>query len=214
MSPFGLLVPARCLACRAVGPPPLCPDCDTTLEPDGVLHHLTPGAATLAAWAYTGALPDAIKAVKTGGLREGAQALAGLLPVPDVGCPVTWVPAPRARRRRRGLDLPQVLAGPTAVRLLDRLGDPPEQPDLDARQRRAAQAGTFRARGPVPPRVVLVDDVRATGSTLLAAAGALRRAGARRVLCLTLAAAAGPPSAPGRRYGPGAGAASAWAPTW
>ena len=77
MSPFGLLVPARCLACRAVGPPPLCPDCDTTLEPDGVLHHLTPGAATLAAWAYTGALPDASKAVKTGGLREGAQALAG-----------------------------------------------------------------------------------------------------------------------------------------
>lgn len=219
VTPFGLLVPPRCLACATVlrhqqtrTPPPLCGTCADGLEPDGEPHRLDRHVRTVAAHAYVGPLAVAIKQVKTGGLREGARALASLLVLPDLGCPVTWVPAPPGRRRRRGLDLPQVLAGPHARALLARTTDPPEQPDLDATQRLAAQHGTFRATTALRGPVVLVDDVRATGATLLAAATTLRQAGASRVLAVTLAAAGGPPSAV-RRRGRGSSAAGS-APTW
>jgi len=49
--------------------------------------------------------------------------------------------------------------------------------------------GTFAGRGPVPGRVVLVDDVYTTGATVGAAASALRAAGARRVDVVTFARA-------------------------
>jgi predicted amidophosphoribosyltransferase len=50
-------------------------------------------------------------------------------------------------------------------------------------------AGAFRATGRVSRRVALVDDVYTTGSTVAAAASALRRAGARRVEVVTFARA-------------------------
>ena len=193
-----LLVPRRCLACVAIGAIPFCPDCADELEPDGTLHRLGPRTATVGAFAYAAQLSTAIKAVKTEGLREGADALARLLDLPN-GHPVTWVPAPSRRKRRRGLDLPERLAGPTAIRLLTRIGRPPEQPDLGAAERLTAQQGTFAATQRVTGPIILVDDVRATGATMLAAAEALLDAGASRVLGVTLAASGGPPSVGRRR---------------
>lgn len=214
-----LLLPPRCLACAALlapcrprPPAPLCEACEAGLQPDGEGHVLAPGVVAVAAFAYADPLARAIKRVKTDALREGARALAGLVPLPAAAVR-TWVPAPPSRRRRRGLDLAQVLAGPGAHPLLASARRRPDQPDLDAAGRRAAAVGGYRAVGPVPPAVTLVDDVRATGATLLAAATALRGAGARRVLAVTLAASAGPPSAGGRPDPPaprGPGSAAAW----
>jgi predicted amidophosphoribosyltransferase len=202
-----LLLPPRCLACGRVGAEPLCPGCDGRLVPDGEGHELAPGVVAVAPFAYADPLAAAIKRVKTDALRAGAAALAALLaPHLPTATPRTWVPAPAARRRRRGLDLPEHLAGRDAVRLLRATGERADHGHLGAAARRAGVVGAYAAVAPVPPAVVLVDDVRATGATLQAAAAALRGAGARRVLAVTLAAAPGRPSAAATPAGPRADA--------
>lgn len=191
-----LLIPPRCLACATAGEEPLCAACAIQLVPDDEGHELRDGVIAVAAYVYDDPIATAIKRVKTDALRSGARGLAGLLAphLPRAGTR-TWVPAPAARRRRRGLDLPEVLAGPAAARLLVATTDRPDQGDLDAAARRRSAVGGYAVTGPVPPSVVLIDDVRATGATLLAAATALRDAGAKRVLAVTLAASPGQPSA-------------------
>lgn len=191
-----MLIPPRCLACRAFGCEPFCHSCRDELTTDDQGHELMPGVIAVAAFVYQDPIAVAIKRVKTDALRSGARALAGLLsPHVPAGAPRTYVPAPASRRRRRGLDLPQVLAGEDALRLLRNTRARTDQGELDARARRRSAVGAFTAEGVVPPSIVLVDDVRATGATLLAAALALRRGGARRVVAIALAASAGAPSA-------------------
>lgn len=166
------------------------------LVPDDEGHELRDGVVAVALYVYDHPISTAIKRVKTDALRAGARGLAGLLaPHLPSAAAITWVPAPRRRRRRRGLDLPELLAGPLATRMLVASRDRPDQGELDAPTRRRSAIGGYAVIAPVPPTVMLVDDVRATGATLLAAATALRQAGARRVLAITLAASPGPPSA-------------------
>ena len=84
-------------------------------------------------------------------------------------------------------ELPELLAGMAAVPMLRRTVQRPDQTELSPAERRVSPQGCFVATGEVPPDVVLVDDVRTTGGTALAASGALLAAGARRVLVATLA---------------------------
>lgn len=72
---------------------------------------------------------------------------------------------------------------PVAPRLLIRLRHTQAQSELTAAQRRVNVLGAFsvQVRQPLPQHVALLDDVMTTGSTLAAAAQALKAAGVQRV---------------------------------
>ncbi len=113
---------------------------------------------------------------------------------------VTWAPLHPKRKKRRGYDQAELLArrvGEAAALpvapTLEKIRAAGEQSRLQSEEdRRANIAGAYR---PLPGidlsgrRVVLVDDVVTTGSTLGECAACLRSAGAEAVVGLTLARA-------------------------
>ena len=123
-----------------------------------------------------------------GDFRGGADGLA------------TWVPLHPKRRKRRGYDQAELLArraaelcGIPAEATLEkvRVTDVQSQQAVEA-DRRANVEGAYRALPGLDltgQRVVLVDDVVTTGSTLTQCAACLRSAGAAAVVGLTFAQA-------------------------
>lgn len=165
---------------------------------------------------YSGNLRAAILGVKFQRRNRLGRALGKLLaPVWDAVCErgeaneLVLVPVPLhpSRERERGFNQAEALAEGLHRTLARAAGAPP--PRLERRLLRRTRAtapqtglslsarqdnvrGVFEV---TPPRelrdkaVVLVDDVMTTGATLSACAAALKRAGARRVVALTLARA-------------------------
>ena len=190
-----LLAPTGCAACDEPVPPNtlFCRTCAVTVEKTS-----THGA--LGAFTYGGAVADAVRRFKFQSrpdlIARFAPALAPLVP-PDVDL-VVPVPLHPTRLVQRGYNQSALLARPVAKarglpflpRALERVRDTPMQSTLDREERlanleRAFAARDFRRlRG---RRVLLVDDVRTTGSTLRACAGALHEVGARHVVPLVLA---------------------------
>jgi predicted amidophosphoribosyltransferase len=131
---------------------------------------------------------------------------------------VTWVPLARARKAERGFDQARALALVVARELdlparglLRRVGRTDPQAKRTGAERREAMRGRFApaavAGPPVPPRVLLVDDVLTTGATAAACADALTSAGAREVSVLAAARAF-----PGRSYTRVGSRAGLWLP--
>lgn len=180
-----ILAPPRCLACGARGAD-LCAACRRALPwLDG-----DAGAAV----AYDGPARQLVAALKFRNHRRAARVMAAQIVacVPLAGDVLVPAPAHPSRVRRRGHDQAVTLAralsartGLPVAQLLRRAGPATRQVGA-ARAQRLRQVHVT-ARGPAPPRCVLVDDVRTTGATLDACARALRAAGAIDVLSVTYA---------------------------
>ena len=210
-----LLLPQRCVACARPGSqlcdrcrdairrlrPPVCARCGSPVAWPVQRCRECSGrrlafAAARAAVAYDDVVRPLVAAWKERGLRRFAVTAAELvseeLPVPRAAA-LTFVPPDPDRRLERWHHPPEALARELGRRwelpvlpLLRRTTAAPRQRGLDLASRRRNVAGAFVA-APAPARVCLVDDVYTTGSTVSAAASALRRAGARHVEVVTFA---------------------------
>lgn len=195
-----MLLPTVCPVCGRPGSAP-CQPCRAALPPAPALPPPPGLAACAAVMAYQGAGRELVARLKyrnaRSSLRWLADEMAALVSAggadADAGVDiVSWAPTSATRRRHRGFDQGRLLALALArrlrlpcVRTLRRRGGPSQT----GRSRAARLAGPafVVARTPVPPRVLLVDDVVTTGATLAAAAAQLRRAGAKEVRAVVAA---------------------------
>lgn len=161
-------------------------------------------------FAYEGAVGDAIRAAKYRGMAWGAAAvgerLCGALrgrwtDLFPVGFRPTIVPVPirPAKYFRRGFNLPALVArsvarltgwpfDPLALR---RVGVLRPQAGLSLPERRANVRGAFAAPpGRIAPaEALLLDDVYTSGATVAECARALKTAGSRHIVVVTVARA-------------------------
>lgn len=111
---------------------------------------------------------------------------------------ITWVPLSRKRLKKRGYDQAMLLAmsaalklDDVAVELLRKHTDVPAQSGVgSAEKRRANISGVYEVvdeelvRG---KRILLIDDIITTGSTLSECSKTLKYSGAEEIVCCTLA---------------------------
>lgn len=168
------------------------------------MHEPLPIDRIVTPWRFGGALAIAIRRLKFAGATHVARSLAPLwaplvaAAVAELDGIVVPVPLHWRRRMHRGFDHTWLIARHACalagvsppVPALRRIFAAPPQSTLPAIDRAANVEGGFAARANISGRaVVLLDDVVTTGSTLGAAAAALRDAGATRIVGVAIARA-------------------------
>ena len=153
------------------------------------------------AYVYEGAARRLIRRLKYESVRSAAVPLARKMVYLPSGEEEIIVPVPTDKRRElsRGFNQSALLAGHIGqelgmqvVHALRRVEHRKPQTGLSARERRKNLIGCMAADERVSgKRVLLVDDVYTTGSTVAEAARALRKAGAKSVGVFTAARAIG-----------------------
>jgi predicted amidophosphoribosyltransferase len=212
-----LVFPRRCVVCSVPGAA-LCPACSGSLPRLAVPLCGRCGApvawpvarcrecsgrrlafaSARAAVAYDAGVRSLVSAWKERGLRDLASPAAAIVaetvPRPSAGV-ITFVPADGDRSLKRGHHPPARLARELGRRwdlpvraLLGRTRPLRPQRGLARGERRRNVRGAFRASA-ARGKVLLVDDVYTTGSTVSAASTALRAAGAASVEVVTFARA-------------------------
>ena len=185
----------RCAACDA-------PSRANTVFCPGCANAVERTRDACAPFVYGGPIAAAISRFKYTPVPELARPLGELLAREteafsfDVDA-VVPVPLHVSRLLERGFNQAALLAAPVSrvlgvphlARALERTRATEKQAELDRKARLQNVASAFRARTRVPPRILLVDDVRTTGATQNACAAALRAAGCTEVHCLVLAIA-------------------------
>lgn len=209
-----LLFPPKCPFCgRVLDRAGICPDCAGALPWTDVAHALweiADGLVCCAPLWYEGMAREGILRFKFQGGSAAALPLGALTAqcaaerLSGAFDAVTWAPVGPKRLRRRGYDQAELLAraacrlwGVRPVRMLRKTADTPAQSGLEgAAARRANVQGVYapeKGAEIAGRRVLIIDDICTTGSTLRACAAALRRAGAASAVCAA-AARTRPPS--------------------
>jgi len=204
-----LLFPTRCVICRDFlggGKPRICPECVDRISytSDGGKRHGNFFSLCVSSVYYEKDFRESFLRYKFHNCSAYASAYGKLLGSTiyeqlegryDV---VTWVPIDRRRYRKRGYDQAYLLAKSASemltqkpVRLLKKKRSVSAQSTTGtAEKRRANIAGAYKAVHPerfLGKRVLLIDDIVTTGSTLSECAKTLLLAGAEDVCCATLA---------------------------
>ena len=193
-----LLTPEACLACNLVSATgPFCQACQRGLEPGPSLW--CQSLWLRAAFTYNTTIAKAIQRFKYRGHPEFARPLAETAARFFEGTPeAVFVPVPLSPRRLRergynqaallARQLGQVMNRKVATRLLFRVVDTPPQASLGGAARAANLWSAFTARRrQAGLRIVIIDDVVTTGSTLNACRHALELAGHAPIGALCLA---------------------------
>ena len=207
-----LLFPPKCPFCeRVLEDPraPVCPACQPELPWLDEKDSFRKVEFTSGCWSaleYRDAVRECVHRYKFTPIRARGAALGKLMAQctqdhpeirPDV---ITWAPLSAKRRRKRGFDQAEELAWQMGRELslpvqalLQKMWDTKQQSSLKETQaRRANVLGVYSlcpdadVKG---KRVLLVDDVVTSGSTLSACAKVLVQAGVEEVWCVTLAQA-------------------------
>ncbi|MBR2483859.1 MAG: ComF family protein [Oscillospiraceae bacterium] len=204
-----LLFPPKCVFChKLMERGEICPDCEKKLlameQPKN--RTLSGGTFCVSALPYEDVVRESILRFKFQGRDHYAPiygeilARTAALELSDRFDLVSWVPVSKKRKRKRGYDQAELLAkemcrlwGVVPVRTLKKTRDNPPQSGLSsAEERRANVLGVYETANReqfAGKKVLLVDDILTTGSTVQETARVLRLAGAAEVMALTLAAA-------------------------
>ncbi len=201
-----LLFPPKCPFCRKVQDAPgMCPACEKSLPRADEAHGLRTlrgGLLCTAPLWYENSVREAIRRFKFHGGVSAAKPLGEFIAQAAAERfsggfdTVTWVPVSAKRLRQRGYDQSRLLAenacglwGVEPEPLLRKVRDNPAQSSLDSAEDRWRNTrGVYAAAGePAGKRILLIDDVCSTGSTLVSAAETLLAAGAAGVVCAAAA---------------------------
>ena len=192
---------SRCVFCSITDGAEMCYNCIQhffPLRPSQTVPHVS---EVMALAYYEGVVRDALHRLKYSRSPDLARQL-GILSSQvwaEGICRydfVTAVPMHRERYIQRGYNQAELVAREIArtadlpyVPYLARERDTPPQHSLSHNRRRQNVKDAFSAVLPVPQgaRVLLVDDILTTGSTVASCAGVLRRSGAREVGVLVVA---------------------------
>ena len=197
---------ALCCACgRITDGEPLCPACREDLQAQGFAFawdraEPVPGVSAWGIRPHAGIHRVLVHRLKYGAEARAAEALASLvLPLPEAlsfspDTVVTWVTMPESRRRNRAIDHGRRLAEAVARqlslpcrRLLARRDRRARsQVTLSETGRKANLKDAFEPLEQISFPVLLVDDVRTTGTTIGRCAEALRTGGAQEITAITV----------------------------
>jgi ComF family protein len=210
---YGLPVCSPCKSRVNLLKGPCCSLCSTPFKSPVAISHLCPRCEErrpyfdrlLAPFLYEGILRDVVARFKYGRTGKEGKALGQVMGrflkesyLQREGALMVPIPLHPRREMERGFNQTSILAKgirdclpvTMAEGVLVRTVDTKSQTGMGQREREANVRGAFEVRYKVRVKgkeVILVDDVATTGSTLNEASRVLKRAGAKRVICLVLA---------------------------